>query len=211
VEGVRGGVFGLRGAGAGAGEAPSWHQRRADIVSGVTNTQQPRVVARIVAQDPDYCLAIWHQTVVSIFRGPASTEHVASISKQCRALLDSGSRSVTYLSVIERSSPAPSEPVRRELAHWSRDVVAKLSAAVIVAEGGGFKNAIVRGVGIALTVLAPHKVPFKFASTVAEASELIAGFIPDNAGGMAELTRAVNEVRERWSAAQNARSSAGSA
>jgi hypothetical protein len=164
----------------------------------VINTEQPRVAARIVAHDPDYCLAIWHQTVISIFRGPASIEHVASISKQCRALLDSASGGVTYLSVIERASPAPSEPVRRELAHWSRDVVARLNAAVIVAEGGGFKNALVRGVGVALTVLAPHKVPFKFASTVAEASELLARFIPDNAGGMAELARAVTEVRERW-------------
>jgi hypothetical protein len=165
----------------------------------VISKQPPRVAARIVAHDADYCLATWHQTVISIFRGPASVEHVASISKQCRALLDSGNSSVTYLSVIERSSPAPSEPVRRELAHWSRDVVSRLSAAVLVAEGGGFKNALVRGVGVALTMLAPHKVPFKFASTVAEASELLARFIPDNAGGPAEVARAVTEVRERWS------------
>jgi hypothetical protein len=163
------------------------------------STEQPRVAARIVAHDPDYCLAIWHRTVISIFRGPASTEHVASISKQCRALLDSASGGVTYLSVIERASPAPTEPVRRELANWSRDVVSRLNAAVIVAEGGGFKNALVRGVGVALTMLAPHKVPFKFASTVTEASELLARFIPDNAGGPAEVARAVTEVRERWS------------
>jgi len=167
---------------------------------GVINTEQPRVAALVVAQDADYCLASWHQTVISIFRGPASTEHIARISKQCRALLDSAKGSgVTYLSVIERASPAPSEPVRREMAQWSRDVVARLSAAVIVAEGGGFKNALVRGVGVALTVLAPHKVPFKFASTVAEASELLVRFIPDNSGGPAELARAVTEVRERWS------------
>ena len=88
-----------------------------------------------------------------------------SIWKACRALLAERRRDVTYISVIERSSPAPSDTVRRELATWSRDVVTKLAVAAMVAEGGGFKNALVRGVGVALTLLAPHKVPFKFAGT----------------------------------------------
>ena len=55
-----------------------------------------------------------------------------------------------------------------------------------------------RGVGVALTVLAPHRVPFKFASTVEEASTLIAPFLAASTGGAAALASAVAEVRKRW-------------
>ncbi|MES1176141.1 MAG: hypothetical protein ABUL62_17600 [Myxococcales bacterium] len=160
--------------------------------------QQPRVAARILLQDSDFCLASWHDTLFCVYRGPASVEHVTVSSKHCRALIERTKGKATYLSIIERSSPAPSEEVRRVLAVWSRDVVTKMTAAVIVAEGGGFKNALVRGVGVALTALVPHKVPFKFSSTAAEGVQLLARYLPPEQGGAAELVLAVEEVRANW-------------
>ena len=155
-------------------------------------------LARIVAQDGDYFAAAWHETLLTVFRGACTLQHVLRINEACKALLDERRADVMYLSIIERSSPPPSDTVRRELATWSRDTVTRMAVAVVVAEGGGFKNALVRGVGVALTVLAPHKVPFKFASSVEEASTLIAPFLSQSAGGAADLVLAVAEVRNRW-------------
>ena len=158
----------------------------------------PKIPMSIVAQDTDFFVAAWHETVISVFRGAVPLQHVLDISKTCRALLGEGRGPVTYLSVIERSSPAPSETVRNQLAVWSRDVVTKLALAVMVAEGGGFKNALVRGVGVALSLLAPHKVPFKFSSSVEEGAGSLAPFLPEKAGGAAELILAIAEARQRW-------------
>ena len=151
-----------------------------------------------MAEDRDFFVAQWQRTVISVYRGAPTVEHVASITAACRSLLKINEEPVTYLGVVERTSPAPTEPVRRELAQWSRDIVTKMSVAVMVAEGGGFRSALVRGVGVALTVLTPHRVPFKFAGSVAEGAELLARFLPASSGGPEQLVAAVEEARARW-------------
>ena len=160
--------------------------------------QAPKIPPRIVAQDGDYFVSVWHETVLTCFTGPITVQHASTISNACKGLLAEARGDATYFSVIERSSPAPNEAVRRELATWSRDVVSKMKLAVLVAEGGGFKNALVRGVGVALTVLVPHQVPFKIASSVEEGVSLLAPFLPGKAGGPAELSLAIADVRQRW-------------
>jgi len=162
--------------------------------------QAPKVAARLVAQDSDHVVAIWHETVITVFHGAASLHQVLNITKVCEALLAEAQGAVTYLGVIERASPAPSETVRRALATWSRDVVPKTALAVIVVEGGGFKSALVRGVSVALTALLPHRVPFKFTGSVEEGAVLVAAFLPHKAGGAAELGLAIAELRQRWEA-----------
>ena len=156
-----------------------------------------RSPARLLARDSEHFVAVWHETLISVFRGVCSLQHVLNISNACKGQLAEG-RGVTYVGVIERSSPAPTETVRAELATWSRDVASQMTIAALVAEGGGFKNALVRGVGVALTLLAPHKVPFKFTGSVEEATALLAPFLPPKAGGARELTLAIAEVRQRW-------------
>jgi len=151
-----------------------------------------------VAEDRDFFIAHWHRTVFSVYRGACTVPHVARIIAACKSLLAKHDESVSYLGVIERGSPAPAEAVRRELATWSRDVITKMAVAVIVPEGGGFRSAMVRGVGVALTVLAPHKVPFKFAGSVVEGAQLLARFLPPSAGGADQLAAAVEEARARW-------------
>ncbi len=164
----------------------------------MSGTKQPEAIARVREQDREYCVATWQRTVFAVFRGEATLANIGTISKVCLAELTAGGGPVTYMGVIERSSPAPSELVRKELAKWSRDIVPRMACAVMVAEGGGFKNALVRGVGVALTVLAPHKVPFKFASTVEEAAGLLDRHLATGSGGAAELMRVIAEVRARW-------------
>ena len=149
--------------------------------------QERRVVARILHEDADAYIASWHSTVITVYRGPASLQHVTIASRHCRELVERDAGAATYMGIVERTSPPPTEGVRRALAVWSRDVVTQMAAAVMIAEGGGFKNALVRGVGLALTALAPHKVPFKFASSVTEGVQIIARFLPAELGGAARV------------------------
>ena len=160
--------------------------------------QRQGVAARLVEQDADACFSIWHQTLVCVFHGAASVEHVKLNSRLCRSLLEEARGPVTCISVIERSSPPPADRVRRELAVWSRDVVPRLAAAVMVAEGGGFRSALVRGVGVALTALMPHRVPFTFTTSVDDAVRVLGPYLPTRCGGPAELAAEIARIRAAW-------------
>jgi hypothetical protein len=150
---------------------------------------------RIVLMDRDHCIATWNQTVIEIWRGVATVTGVIHMIKTCEKLLENGKGNVTYLAILERSAPPPSEQVRTILAQWSREVVPRMAGAVLVTEGTGFRAALVRGVGIALTALLPHRVPFKFAGTVDEALTLLAPLMPASVGGSNGLRLAVEEVQ----------------
>ena len=119
---------------------------------------------RIIVKDPDHCIAVWDRVVFELWRGAATLSGSQRMIATCEELLVSGDAS--FFVILEATSPPPSEPVRSVLAKWSRETVPKMEAAIVVAEGGGVRAAIVRGVCTALTLLAPHRVPFTFASTV---------------------------------------------
>jgi hypothetical protein len=51
---------------------------------------------------------------------------------------------------------------RKTLAAFSRDGVSRMSTSVVVAEGGGFRSALVRAVGVTLTTILPHSSKFRF-------------------------------------------------
>lgn len=159
---------------------------------------------QIVLKDPDHCIATWHQTVIEIWRGAATVTGVRHMMKTCEKLLANGKGGVTYLAILERSSPAPDEQARTILAQWSREVVPRMAGAVLVAEGTSFRAALVRGVGIALTALLPHRVPFKFTGTVEEASVLLAPLLPTSVGGSSALRAAVEEVHSQMGQSRGA-------
>lgn len=157
---------------------------------------QPTFVdATIVARDRDHCVAIWHQTIIHIWRGAPTVTAVAGMVEACKNLLASGKGDVTCLAIVERSSPAPEEAARSALAKWSRDIVPQMAIAALVAEGSGFRSALVRGVGVTLTALVPHKVPFKFFSNVAEAVQQLAPALPTVSGGAIALRSVVEKLR----------------
>ncbi|HEY6081032.1 MAG TPA: hypothetical protein VIW29_19590 [Polyangiaceae bacterium] len=153
------------------------------------------IAARIISVDEGFALATWNRTVIQMWRGPPAVENIAKMVAACEELLETGRDHTTLVSIVERGSPAPGEAARRALAAWSRDVVARMTAAVIVAEGSGFRSALVRGVGVALTALAPHRVPFRFCSDVDEAMALLSPTIPSAFGGVTALKGAIEQVR----------------
>jgi hypothetical protein len=159
------------------------------------------VALQIVTLDRDHCIAVWKQTLIHIWRGPATAPAVGRMVEACKTLLSNGKGNVTCLVIVERSSPPPAEPVRLALARWSREMVPRMAAAVFVAEGGGFRSAIVRGVGLTLTTLVPHRVPFKFVATLQEALNELARAIPVHTGGVVGLGMAVDALRAEMDSA----------
>jgi hypothetical protein len=170
-------------------------KKRIDAVAVLS----PRTDADVqfVTIDANHCVATWHQTVVEIWRGPASVEGANIMVQTCQKLIANGKGSVTFIAILERTSPPPEQPVRTVLARWSRDVVPLLAVATMVSEGSGFRAALVRGVGLALTALVPHKVPFKFCSDVEEAVLKLAPALPPRAGGSAGLRSAIEIIRAK--------------
>jgi hypothetical protein len=66
---------------------------------------------------------------------------------------------------------------------------------IFVAEGSGFRSALVRGVGLTVSTFAPSLLPFKFASSVDEAAVIIASQLSPKAGGAEGLKTAVAGLR----------------
>jgi hypothetical protein len=149
----------------------------------------------IQAVDPDRCVGTWNRTLIQIWREVATPEAVVEMTSIADKLVAQQGDPVTCLFVVEASSPPPSDRARKELAKFSRDTVRRMALAVIVAEGGGFRAALVRGVGIALTTLMPHAVPFKFVNTVDDALVLLRPHLSTAAGGTEGLRRAFEEMR----------------
>jgi len=101
----------------------------------------------------------------------------------------------TMLFIVEASSPAPDEETRKNFATMSRDVVGKMAMGVIVSEGGGFRGALVRAVGVALTTIMPHRSPLKFVNDVETAVGLLKPHLVLSTGGVQGLLKAVADLR----------------
>jgi len=138
---------------------------------------------------------IFENTLLQVWRGTATAEAIARTNQIARSLIEDSPGSVTCLYLVESTSPPPLELARKQLVVFSRELASQMALAVIVAEGGGFRAALVRGVGIALSTMMPHRVPFKFVNGVEEALALLGPHLPKAGGGVAGLRDALSELR----------------
>ena len=145
--------------------------------------------------DRDYCIATWDCVLIQLWRREVTAEAVGHLIEITRSFSEEQARPVCSIAVIERTSPPPAEQVRSSLSRFYRDFAADFASAVVVAEGGGFRSALVRGVGVALSMLAPKTLPFEFVATVRQAAVIIGGHLSAASGGATGLERSVEEVR----------------
>jgi hypothetical protein len=148
----------------------------------------------IEAVDAEHAVGVWGDTLIEVWRGNAYAPAMAAMSAVARILVTRAPGRATCVFIVEASSPPPDDQARRVLAKFSREIVAKMAVAVVVAEGGGFRASLVRGVGIALTALLPHRVPFKFVNAVTEAWPLVSPHLPRGTG-LSDMLEAVQQVR----------------
>jgi len=152
-----------------------------------------------------YCFGTWNKVFISLWRLAATPEGVSEMNRMVRVFIleeqRAGPGPVHFLGVVEPTSPPPNDVAREALATFSRDTIPKMGVAVLVAEGGPFRSAFVRAVGVALTTLMPHRVPFKFVTTVEEAGPHFSQYLLPSMGGVEALRRAVDELRAEIPAA----------
>jgi hypothetical protein len=154
-------------------------------------------LVEIRALDASHCVAIWARTLIQIWRGVATAEATAEMNRIAAALVKADPFPATSLFVVEATSPPPEDQPRKEFAKFSRDIVSQMSIAVIVAEGGAFRSAIVRAVGVTLTALMPHRVPFRFVGDLKTGVELLDPYLPLRSGASPALLRAVEDLRAK--------------
>lgn len=152
----------------------------------------------IAARDAGYCFLTWDRVAVAIWRLGATRTSVAEMNLVVRSLIAKHDQPCAFLGIVEPTSPPPDDKARAELAKFSREIVPKLALAIIVGEGGGFRASLVRAVGITLTTLMPHRLPFKFLSNVEDALTVIAPMLSPGAGGIVGLRRALEEGRSQF-------------
>jgi hypothetical protein len=155
-------------------------------------------IVSIASSETGHCFATWDRLAVAIWRLGAARRSVGEMVAVVRSLKAKHRERVCFLGIVEPTSPPPDEGARAELTRFSREVVPSLAVAIIVGEGGGFRMSLVRAVGITLTALLPHRVPFKFLSNVKDAIPLIVPHLSPEADGADGLELALAEVRSKF-------------
>jgi hypothetical protein len=144
--------------------------------------------------DRDHCVATWDRVLLQVWRLSTTAEAIENLYTVTRAFMAQERRPISSLAIVESTSPPPSDAVRKALSKYYRELAPKMNAAIVVAEGGGFRAAIVRGVGLTLSMLAPKKLPFTFLGDVNEAAQLLAPNLSSTAGAEGLLS-AVQDTR----------------
>ncbi|HYQ41073.1 MAG TPA: hypothetical protein VER11_03875 [Polyangiaceae bacterium] len=149
------------------------------------------------ALDDAHVVGTWGRTFIQIWRGVATAKASADINRFATEFVAADAFPATSLFIVEPRSPAPEDETRKNFATFSRDIVAKMSLAVIVSEGGGFRGALVRAVGVTLTTMIPHRSHFKFVNDIDVAAQLIKPHLLPGSGGAEALIRAAEELRAK--------------
>lgn len=151
--------------------------------------------------DRNHAVATWDRVLLQVWRGVVTPEAVQELLAVGRALIrEHPGQRCSSLSVVESVSPPPNERVRPLLSACYRELAPEMRLQLFVAEGSGFRAAIVRGVGLAVSTFAPSFLPFKFASSVREAAVAIEPQLSARAGGSEALIEAVADLRAKLDA-----------
>jgi hypothetical protein len=154
-------------------------------------------IPRIRSIDANHCFATWDRVLLQIWRGEATLEAAKALQGIGAAFIkECAGQSCNSLSIVESTSPPPADKVRPVLSACYRDFAPNMRHQFFVAEGSGFRVALVRGVGLAVSALAPRLLPFKFASSIEEAARAMEPMLSQTSGGAAGLEAAVEQLRQ---------------
>jgi hypothetical protein len=167
------------------------------VISSTHAKSSLSVAALVRALDDAHVVGVWGATLIQIWRGAPTAIRTAEMNRIAAELVASSQHPVSSLFIVERRSPTPDDAARKNLAAFSRDIVSRMSISVVVAEGGGFRGALVRSVGVALTTVLTHSSKFRFVDDVHGAAELIEPHLERGTGGARALLTAADELRAK--------------
>lgn len=151
----------------------------------------------VLVADSVHVVGTWGRTFIQIWRGATTHDAVAEMNRFVGRFVESNGGPATSLFIVERTSPPPDDASRKQIAAFSRDAASHMSLSVVVAEGGGFRAALVLGVGVTLTTLLPHRSKFKFENDLGTAIRLLEPHLMPGTGGAEGLETAVEELRSK--------------
>jgi hypothetical protein len=155
------------------------------------------VSPEIYAIDRNHCIGTLDRTLIQIWRGVAATDAMTEMNRIARRLIEADPFPATCLFIVEATAPPPESEPRKQLAKFSSDAVSRMKFAVVVAEGSGFRAAIVRAVGTTLTTLSPHRSHFKFVGDVPAAASMLEPHLAPRTGGAKGLIAGAEELRRK--------------
>jgi hypothetical protein len=163
---------------------------------------------RLPVSDKDHCVGLWDRVLIQVWHYKTTARAIAELTLVARKFTVEAQAPISSLAIIERTSPPPHDQDRKLLANFYREFAPTMAMQIVVADGGGFRAALVRAVGVTLSTLAPRALPFKFVGDVTDASALLAAHLSPK-GDRATLERVIEGVREqsRQVAADSRRSS----
>jgi hypothetical protein len=144
---------------------------------------------------PNYCIATWDRVLLQIWRREVTPDAIESLSSIGRAFVATSAGPTCSLALIESTSPPPTDKLRGALSAFYREMAPHMREQIIVAEGSGFRAALVRSVGLALSAIAPSSLPFRFVGGIDEAAALIRPHLTAGAGGVNGLNVAIKDLR----------------
>jgi hypothetical protein len=154
----------------------------------------------VYAIDRNHCVGTLDRTLIQIWRGVATLEAMTEMNRIAARLIQADPFPATSLFIVEASAPPPEHEPRKQLAKFSDEAVGRMKFAVVVAEGSGFRAAIVRGVGLTLTTLSPHRSKFKFVADVPAGVAMLAPHLSSRTGGAKGLIDAAEALRRKLDA-----------
>jgi hypothetical protein len=134
--------------------------------------------------------------LVQVWHFATTASAVAQLDAIARAYIAQVKSPISSIALVERTSPPPGDEVRTLLSKFYRDLAPHMSQQIVVSDGGGFRGAIVRAVGLTLSTLSPNTLPFRFVGSIQEATTLVAPHLSASAGGEGTLRRIVEGIRE---------------
>ncbi len=146
---------------------------------------------------PNYCIATWDRVLLQLWRREVTPDAIENLASIGRTFVATSPGSTCSLAVIESTSPPPSDKLRSALSAFYREMAPHMREQIIVAEGSGFRAALVRSVGLALSAIAPSSLPFKFVGGIDEAAALIRPHLSSGAGGVNGLNLALKDLRAK--------------
>jgi hypothetical protein len=137
--------------------------------------------------------AIWHNVLIHIQTGAATPASIPNLAAGAKSIL-LRHRTFAFILVIEPQAPPPAHSIRKQLTDFLNEYQPKIIRAIVVPEGGGFRAATVRGVGTAVSLLAPKAFNFSFCETIGDAAMKI-GPVIEPLGGAAALSQVIEQIR----------------
>lgn len=161
-----------------------------------------RAIDNIWSNTSTHCIATWHEVMIALWWGTATPADVARMARIAGQLNEEKKGAACFLLVVMPSSPPPVGPSFAEFVRFSRDTVSRMAAAVAVAEGGSFRNAMIRNVAATLSLALPIRIPYKFAESLEQAAVMLGPHLSREAKQGAGLVGAVNELKAHSVAGQ---------